>query len=108
MFSFPPSLLLCQKLQEQRDLFHRCTPMAKPWSGMARSNAPCRGGYLAELRFADLAREMEGGASYGRERWCVHYAEGPTTDGHTAAGETALTSSLLYPVCECESEAEID
>lgn len=82
--------------------------MAKPWSGTAGSNAPCRGGHLAELWFADLAREMEGGGSYSRERWCVHYAEGPATDGHTAAGETALTSSLLCQVCECESEAGTD
>lgn len=28
-------------------------------------------------------------------------------DGHTAAGERALTFSLLHQVCECESEAEI-
>ena len=48
--------------------------MAEPWSGTAGSNTPCRGGHLAELRFADLAREMEGGGSYSRERWCAHYA----------------------------------
>lgn len=56
---------------------------------------PLWGGYLAELRFADLAREMEGGAGYSREMVCA-LRRGPTTDGHTAAGETALTSSLLY------------
>lgn len=53
--------------------------------------APCRGGRLAELHFADLTREMEDGASYSR----ASYAEGPSTEGHTAAGEMALTFSLL-------------
>lgn len=58
--------------------------------------APCRGGRLAELHFADLTRDTKGVANHGRERRREYGAEGPRVHGQTADGEKALAFSLFH------------
>lgn len=103
MFSFPQISFLPKAVQGTGDPFHRCTPQPSQVRDSQVKCASRRGGCLAELHFASMTRETEGGAIHSRNRWCVDYAEHPGVDGQTAAPYSIWE---VQDICEYESEAE--